>query len=238
MLAWHYGAIGDPSTEKAVSALGRRTREALLGERAARADGRDVRRRRRRIAGDRRAVRMRQDDAAADHVRPASRRARAPCSWTAARSRVPPGGRSRLPGLQPLTLSLARRAPERDVPACSQRLSRTERATRGEAALSEVGLEGVGRASTHGSSRVECSSGSPSHVRSCPARRSSSSTSRSRRWTRSHAPTSRTSCSACTPHVEDRRVSIVHVTHDVDEAVYLADRVLVLTPSPARSLRR
>ena len=33
-------------------------------------------------------------------------------------------------------------------------------------------------------------------------------------------------------HAEDRRVSIVHVTHDVDEAVYLADRVLVLTPSP------
>jgi len=31
---------------------------------------------------------------------------------------------------------------------------------------------------------------------------------------------------------ENRRVTIVHVTHDVDEAVYLADRVLVLTPSP------
>jgi NitT/TauT family transport system ATP-binding protein len=31
---------------------------------------------------------------------------------------------------------------------------------------------------------------------------------------------------------KDRRVTIVHVTHDVDEAVYLADRVLVLTPSP------
>ena len=30
----------------------------------------------------------------------------------------------------------------------------------------------------------------------------------------------------------NRRVTIVHVTHDVDEAVYLADRVLVLTPSP------
>ncbi len=33
-------------------------------------------------------------------------------------------------------------------------------------------------------------------------------------------------------HAENRRVTIVHVTHDVDEAVYLADRVLVLTPSP------
>jgi NitT/TauT family transport system ATP-binding protein len=31
---------------------------------------------------------------------------------------------------------------------------------------------------------------------------------------------------------ETPRVTIVHVTHDVDEAVYLADRVLVLTPSP------
>ena len=34
------------------------------------------------------------------------------------------------------------------------------------------------------------------------------------------------------PTAENRRVTIVHVTHDVDEAVYLADRVLVLTPSP------
>ena len=33
-------------------------------------------------------------------------------------------------------------------------------------------------------------------------------------------------------HAESRRVTIVHVTHDIDEAVYLADRVLVLTPSP------
>lgn len=35
-------------------------------------------------------------------------------------------------------------------------------------------------------------------------------------------------------HAEARRVTIVHVTHDVDEAVYLADRVLVLSPSPGR----
>jgi NitT/TauT family transport system ATP-binding protein len=33
---------------------------------------------------------------------------------------------------------------------------------------------------------------------------------------------------------EDRPVTIVHVTHDIDEAVYLADRVLVLSPAPGR----
>jgi NitT/TauT family transport system ATP-binding protein len=33
---------------------------------------------------------------------------------------------------------------------------------------------------------------------------------------------------------EGRRVTIVHVTHDVDEAVYLADRVLVLGSAPGR----
>ncbi len=31
-----------------------------------------------------------------------------------------------------------------------------------------------------------------------------------------------------------RRVTIVHVTHDIDEAVYLADRVLALSPAPGR----
>jgi NitT/TauT family transport system ATP-binding protein len=34
-----------------------------------------------------------------------------------------------------------------------------------------------------------------------------------------------------------RRVTIVHVTHDIDEAVYLADRVLVLSPAPGRLVR-
>ena len=33
---------------------------------------------------------------------------------------------------------------------------------------------------------------------------------------------------------DGRRVTIVHVTHDIDEAVYLADRVLVLARAPGR----
>jgi NitT/TauT family transport system ATP-binding protein len=34
--------------------------------------------------------------------------------------------------------------------------------------------------------------------------------------------------------VHNRRMTIVHVTHDIDEAVYLADRVLILSSPPGR----
>jgi NitT/TauT family transport system ATP-binding protein len=37
--------------------------------------------------------------------------------------------------------------------------------------------------------------------------------------------------------LEHRRMTIVHVTHDIDEAAYLADRVLVLSSGPGRVVR-
>ena len=36
---------------------------------------------------------------------------------------------------------------------------------------------------------------------------------------------------------EEKGVTIVHVTHDIDEAVYLADRVLVLSGTPGANRR-
>jgi NitT/TauT family transport system ATP-binding protein len=110
-------------------------------------------------------------------------------------------------------------------------LSRAERVARAEDALGEVGLEGVGSKYPW-----QLSGGMQQRVaiaRALVARPDvvfldepfASVDALTRAELQDlllavHAPT------------KNRRVTIVHVTHDIDEAVYLADRVLVLAPSP------
>jgi NitT/TauT family transport system ATP-binding protein len=110
-------------------------------------------------------------------------------------------------------------------------LSRAERVARADAALSEVGLEGVG-----GKYPWQLSGGMQQRVAIARAL--------VRRPEVVFLDEPFASVDALTraelqdvlltvhARAENRRVTIVHVTHDVDEAVYLADRVLVLTPSP------
>jgi NitT/TauT family transport system ATP-binding protein len=110
-------------------------------------------------------------------------------------------------------------------------LSKSERADRAEATLSEVGLEGV-------SSKYpwQLSGGMQQRVAIARALVSGPEVVFLDEPFASVDALTRAELQdvllAVHAHTVDRRVTIVHVTHDVDEAVYLADRVLVLTPSP------
>ena len=110
-------------------------------------------------------------------------------------------------------------------------LTRAERTARGEAALSEVGLNGIGRAYPW-----QLSGGMQQRVAIARALVSRPEVIFLDEPFASVDALTRADLQdvllGVHAHVGDRRVSIVHVTHDVDEAVYLADRVLVLTPSP------
>jgi NitT/TauT family transport system ATP-binding protein len=110
-------------------------------------------------------------------------------------------------------------------------LSRVERAARAEAALGEVGLEGVGAKYPW-----QLSGGMQQRVAIARALASRPEVIFLDEPFASVDALTRAELQdvllAVHTRTENRRVTIVHVTHDIDEAVYLADRVLVLTPSP------
>ena len=110
-------------------------------------------------------------------------------------------------------------------------LSKAERTARGEMALREVGLDGVG-----GKYPWQLSGGMQQRVAIARALVSRPEVVFLDEPFASVDALTRAELEdvllAVHAQVENRRVTIVHVTHDVDEAVYLADRVLVLTPSP------
>ena len=116
-------------------------------------------------------------------------------------------------------------------PLARDGLSRAERAARAEAALSEVGLEGDGSKYPW-----QLSGGMQQRVAIARALVSRPAVvfldepfASVDALTRAELQDLLLSVHA---HAEDGGTTIVHVTHDVDEAVYLADRVLMLTPSP------
>ena len=89
---------------------------------------------------------------------------------------------------------------------------------------------GCGRASCPAARR----SASPSRARWCRGRRCCCSTSRSPRSTPLPAPICRTTCSTSGPILKP---TLVMVTHDVEEAIVLADRIMVMRPHPGPRLR-
>ena len=110
-------------------------------------------------------------------------------------------------------------------------LSRAERVARAEVGLSEVGLEGVGSKYPW-----QLSGGMQQRVAIARALVSRPEVVFLDEPFASVDALTRAELQdvllAVHAHKENRRVTIVHVTHDVDEAVYLADRVLALSPAP------
>jgi len=108
-------------------------------------------------------------------------------------------------------------------------LSRDERAARAEAVLADVGLNGDGRKYPW-----QLSGGMQQRVAIARALVSRPQVILLDEPFASVDALTRAELQDLLLGVHERRVTIVHVTHDVDEAVYLADRVLVLTPAPGR----
>ena len=112
-------------------------------------------------------------------------------------------------------------------------LTKTERVARAEKALAEVGLDGVG-----GSYPWQLSGGMQQRVAIARALVSRPEVVFLDEPFASVDALTRAELQDVLLGVhadgDNRGATIVHVTHDVDEAVYLADRVLVLSGSPGR----
>ncbi len=117
-------------------------------------------------------------------------------------------------------------------PLRSARVPRAERRARAEAVLSEVGLEGVGRKYPW-----QLSGGMQQRVAIARALVSRPEILLLDEPFASVDALTRAELQDLVLRLhahEERGVTIVHVTHDIDEAVYLADRVLVLGGAPGR----
>ncbi len=156
--------------QRAQLMLARRTPEEDLRLRRRRRRGdrrRLVRGRRRRVRVRGRPVRLRQDDAAQVHLRPARADRRARCR----RLDGTPAG-ARLPGVQPLAVPVDERAPERRVPAPAQEAGQGAGALDRSRRRSPRSVSPTPWTATRGSSRAACSSASRSPARSPTSRRS------------------------------------------------------------------